>query len=519
MRFTRLFLLCAALAGGSSANASRTDEVAATVAEFKKFYKSNATPAEKIEAIHVLDRLDRPEAVEALVSCFDDPDFSVRQTAIDVLGGYRSIECAQWLIDNVVGNKRFSSKNVKVVAVSALAQMGHLIAAQPIVTLLKDNEPDIQRAAAAALGTLKAVDTVPELVKLLKSNDATIRIATLDAIGRIGEGSANPAVLEQLTDERWQVRSAAVNALGNLRQKESIPVLIDRLDAEEGRIRDEIGKALLSLTTFDFSDNKEKWVNWWETMKDRFKVPSAEEVAKAREAFEKAQLRYQPGADDFAGIPTKSKRILYVVDISGSMEDPLINRDAFKLQGRTYKSFVKMEVVKQELMRTIENLDDRVFFNVIAFATKVRKWNDKGLVAANILNRKNAAKWVEGLHPIGGASQNLKRAAGLSGAAGGSEGKTNFYDSLMTALDAKAAQAGYDTHLGSQVDTIFFLSDGDPTAGPMTENERILAEVRRVNQLRKIVIHTINIGKNERGKQLMAAIARENGGTFLDLGE
>lgn len=515
MKIAFLFMLVGALI----APLAPCDEVAETVAEFKKFYKSNASPAEKIEAIHVLDRLDRPEAVEALVSCFDDPDFSVRQTAIDVLGGYRSLECAQWLVDNVVANKRFSSKNVKVVAISALASMGHSLAVEPIATLLKDKDLEVQRAASAALGKLKATSVVPELVKMLKSSDPTVRIATLDAIGQIGDGSANPAVLEQLSDDRWQVRSAAVNALGNLRQKESIPILIDQIDREEGRIRDEIGDALLSLTTFDFDDNVEKWRKWWETMKDRFVVPSAEEIRKAREEAEKSALRYQPGSDDFAGIPTKSKRILYVVDISGSMEDPLINREKFLLQGRTYKSLVKMEVVKQELIRTVENLDDRVFFNVVAFATKVKKWNDRGLVAANILNRKSAAKWIEGLQPIGGASQNLKRAAGLSGAAGGAEGKTNFYDALMTALEAKAAQAGYDTNLGAQVDTIYFLSDGDPTAGPMTENERILAEVRRVNQLRKIVIHTINIGKNERGKLLMSAIARENGGTFLDLGE
>ena len=71
MKIAFLFVFLGALL----APFSRLDEV-------QKFYKSNASPAEKIEAIHVLDRLDHPEAVEALVACFDDPDFSVRQTAI-----------------------------------------------------------------------------------------------------------------------------------------------------------------------------------------------------------------------------------------------------------------------------------------------------------------------------------------------------------------------------------------------------------------------------------------------------
>ncbi len=495
------------------------DQISDTVAEFKKFYKSNASPAEKIEAIHVLDRLDHPLAVEALVACFDDPDFSVRQTAIDVLGGYRSLECAKWLLENIVGNKHFSTKNVKVVAIGALAAMGHEFAAEPIAVLLNERDADIQRAAALALGKLKNKKVVPDVVKLLKSTDETVCIAALDSLGLIGEPSANAAVLEKLTSPKWQVRSASIGALGLLRQKESVQPLIDQLKKEDGRLRDEIAKALLDITIFDMGDNADKWQELWDRVKDKFKIPSDEEVRKAREAFEKSQLRYQPGTDDFAGIPTKSRRILYVVDISGSMEDPLVNREKFALQGRTYKSFVKIEVVKQELMRTVENLDDRTFFNILAFATKVRKWKDSGLVPGNILNRKAASKWISDLQPIGGSSQNLKRAAGLSGSAGGDEGKTNFYDALMAALDSKAAVTGYDTNLGSTVDTIFFLSDGDPTAGPMTENERILAEVRRVNSLRKIVINTINIGKNERGKILMKQIAAENGGTFLDLGE
>lgn len=500
--------------------APHLDEVDETVAEFKRFYKSNKTPQEKIEAIHVLDKLDAPAAVEALVECFDDPDFTVRQEAIVVLGHYRSPECAQWLVDNVLAGRKAKSNEQKIVAIGALASMGDAtIAAEPISKLLREKDAEMRRACCAALGKLKAKEQTPPIVALLDDADPTVRIAALDALGMIGDPAAVKEVVAQLEDPKWQVRSAAVNALANLRTKESVQPLIDLLFKEEGRLRDEIARALLSLTTFDFGDNAERWQKQWDSVKDRFQMPTAEEVRKQREEYEKAQLRYAPGTDDFAGIPTKSKRIIYVIDISGSMEDPLLNREKFLLQGRTYKSFVKMEVVKQELMRTIENLNDTVFFNVVAFATNVQKWNKRGLVQANILNRRDASEWISKLQPIGGASQGLKKAGGLTSAAGGGLGKTNFYDALMTALDAKAAQAGYDTNLGSQVDTIFFLSDGDPTAGPITETERILAEVKRVNELRKIVINTINIGKNERGKLLMRDLAAQNGGKFLDLGE
>ena len=491
------------------------------IAEFQRFYRGKASVAEKIEAIHVLEKADSPLAVEALVKCFDDKDFSVRQTAVEVLGGYRSEECAQWLIDNIIANKRLRDTGKKVVAVESVSAMGHEIAVEPIVELLskEKRDADVKRACIRALGRLAKPSGAAVVAAALEDKEPTVRIAALDALAEIKEPSTNAAVLACLESKHWQERASAMNALANIRQKESIQPLIDMLRTEKGRLIDDVLKALLSLTTFDLGNKPDRWQETWDRVKERFEVPTEEQIRKARESYEKALLRYEPGTDDFAGIPTKSKRIIYVIDVSGSMEDPLLDRQKFKLQGRTYRDFVKMEVVKYELARTLENLDDTVFFNVISFATKVKPWKKHGLVQANILNRKAAAKWVRSLKPIGGASQNLKKKAGLSLSAGGGLGKTNTYEALLAALDAKAAQAGYDTKLGSPVDTIFFLSDGDPTAGPVTEIDRILAEVKRVNALRKISINTISIGKNERGKTLMRALAQGNWGTFLDLGE
>lgn len=494
------------------------DDLDDMIAEFKRFYRGKASVAEKIEAIHVLDRADRPRAVEALVSCFGDPDYSVRQTAVDVIGAYRSPECAQWLIDNIVANKRNRDEDQKVVAIQILGQMKQEVAIEPIRALLtKRAKEPVVHACASALGMLGAKQAAPDLVPFLEHRDASVQISVIDALGEIKEPTSNAAVLAMLESSTWQVQASAVHALSRIRQKESIQPLIDLLRIQKGRLRDDIAESLLSLTTFDLGDKADKWQTTWDRVKDRFEVPTEAEIRKAREAYEAAQIRYQPGKDDFAGIPTKSTRQLYVIDISGSMEDPLLDRDKFRLQGRSYRSFVKMEVVRHELLRTIENLDDTVFFNVVAFATEVKLWK-KGLVQANILNRKSAMKFISKLQPIGGASQNLKRKGGLTASAGGGLGKTNTHAALLTALDAKASQAGYDTNLGSPVDTIFFLSDGDPTAGDITEVDRLLAEVKRLNTVRKVAIHTINIGNNQRGKLLLQALAQQNGGTFLDLG-
>ena len=63
-----------------------------------------------------------------------------------------------------------------------------------------------------------------------------------------------------------------------------------------------------------------------------------------------------------------------------------------------------MDIVKTELQRTIENLEDYVEFNILAFATEVKPWKKK-LVKANVLNKSNAIDWVGRLEPLGGASR------------------------------------------------------------------------------------------------------------------
>src|SRR5690606_38054901 len=101
-------------------------------------------------------------------------------------------------------------------------------------------------------------------------------------------------------------------------------------------------------------------------------------------------------------------------DVSGSMEAEVVERDRFKDGG--YPSFQRMEIVKTELMRTIETLESYVEFNVFSFATEVDAWK-KDLVKANVLNKKSALDYVRKLKPIGGNSQEDLAAVGLTGSA------------------------------------------------------------------------------------------------------
>ena len=69
-----------------------------------------------------------------------------------------------------------------------------------------------------------------------------------------------------------------------------------------------------------------------------------------------------------------------------------------------------------------------------------------------------------------------------------------------------------------EADTVFFLSDGRPTIGDYVDPDDILREIKSLNDLRRVVIHTIAIGEFQ--KDFMERLAAQNGpGVFVDLGK
>ena len=282
---------------------------------------------------------------------------------------------------------------------------------------------------------------------------------------------------------------------------------------EEGRLVEDIAVALGKITGRDFGTRLDAWQNFWKTVGDRFQIPSDDELKKLKEIQAARKMEYQggPGTVAYHGIATPSRSIVFVIDVSGSMEQEVVNKERFKDQ--TYPSWKRIDVIKTELIKTIRALESYVQFNVIAFATDVKPWK-KGQVKANPLNKSSAETWVSHLEAIGGNSKEDLARVGLTGSANLEGGKTNTYAALMTAL---GVEEGRETReYETPVDTVFFLSDGRPSHGKFIEPDDVLREVRAANELRKIVIHTITLGEFE--KDFMERLAAENGGTFVDLG-
>ncbi|MEL6715058.1 MAG: HEAT repeat domain-containing protein, partial [Planctomycetota bacterium] len=490
----------------TSAPAPRTalqeaDEEA--VKEFKRFFKKLDTPEERVEAVLTLEGNESPAVVDALARHLDHDEADVVRAAIRVLAGFKTRPPVERLVA-VFGKTKAEASRVALLSI--LREGGWDGLGEVVEEALLDRSWAVRRQAVFALGAGAVTGTplAAKLAALVADPEVAVRCAALDALADAKAREVVPVAQAQLVADKWQVRASAIRALSLVRDKTSIPLLIERLATEEGRLVEDVGRALNAITGRNIGARAELWERFWNTVANRkgrtYEIPTDEELAKRAAAAKETAKRYSSeDAVSFGGIETPSRAILFVIDVSGSMEDLIVDRDNFDPD--LYPSWSRMDIVKTELATTIDGLEPYVRFGIIAFATETRQWK-RTLVPANIVNKKSALSFVSKLEPIGGNSKQDLVDVGLAQPEDLSMGKTNTYGALALAFGVdqgkKRAKPSKEKYLG-EVDTIFFLSDGKPTHGDYIAEKEILARIKEANGLRKIVLHTIAIGNFSKG--------------------
>ncbi len=226
-------------------------------------------------------------------------------------------------------------------------------------------------------------------------------------------------------------------------------------------------------------------------------------------------------SEDYYGIKTSDiGKVVFVLDISGSMENiaerdvkgELINTatnvaadaagsavshaiggEAGQLAGsllskKTKKSLTKLQKARKKLIPAIKGLPESTLFNVIVFENGVRVWR-KTMQPATDANKLQAQAYIESLKAGGG---------------------TNIYEAMEKAFEF-AGPGATDETKPLDVESIFLLSDGEPSAGPVTSTEA----VRKWNPLKRVKVHTIGLG-DDCDEAFMRGLAADNGGVYID---
>lgn len=317
------------------------------------------------------------------------------------------------------------------------------------------------------------------------------------------------AVIKALGRTTWRADMALVQFLDDFRSVETIPALIavlqrfkDRPDEIQsgklsGLLLHRAHEVLVGMTGAVFpADAPEKWRELWEREKDKFQVAARPNPAAA------AGNTVSTG---FCGIPVQGTRVVFILDLSGSMNFPMRSKDT-RTGVVPDKVPTRIDFAKKELLRAMDALSPQASFNLVTFNGNPKPvvWN-KDLVPANDKNRERFRKYVNELRADGG---------------------TNLWCGLEEALKIKSLV--YGDRYESNVDEIFLLSDGAPTVGDVLDPIEILRLVQETNRFARVRLNTVFISTPDAKdplpptmtitpEELMKRMAEQNGGKYVNL--
>ena len=374
-------------------------------------------------------------------------------------------------IGRMLKDKEFA---VAVAAAEALAEREDEAAKKDLESALKKaKDPLMVTACVVALdGILKGDEEwEAELLGYLEGEEAVVRNAALGAVAERGREHMEH-LYQALNHSDWSTRLAALKLLEEARVPESVGKIIAQMKSEEGRMAHEFADTLFDLTGQPFRTRWGNWEAWWEKEGAGFKPISKSELRKRRKEEEERRLR-QVTAVKFFGIRIISHRVIFIIDVSGSMNE-VTRAQYVGDQGEP-----RITVAQRELKKCIDGLDQKALFNILTFSGGVDPWLEDGVQDAGARSRDEAKEFVDRLGAMGG---------------------TNLYGALRQAFE------------DPDVDTIFVLSDGEPSTGDVIDPFEIREHVQRWNAERDIEINSIAVGGSF---QILEWLAEDSGGTHV----
>ena len=372
--------------------------------------------------------------------------------------------------------------NVRLATIALVGERGDREATEDVrKALAKEKTREVSVALMDTLGLLLADDDAwrQELLAFTAGGenkdggDDERRVAAIMQLGSRGVASLLEQYGEWITHADWATRLAALRGLEAAREPAALPLIIGRLGAERGRMAAEFQDALWRLTGQPHGNNERAWRAWWESEGSSFRIISQAELERRNQEEEDRRLKQITGGAKFFGIRIISHRVIFIIDVSGSMNE-LVRGEFAGENGAP-----RMEVAKEELAKAVEGLDEEALFNIVIFSSDVDAWLDAGVSSAEAGNKAAAKEYIERLGAMGG---------------------TNLYGALRSAFEDPDA------------DTIVVLSDGEPSVGDVIDPHTIREDVVRWNEHRGIEIHCIAVGGS---LDVLEWIAADNGGEYV----
>jgi hypothetical protein len=470
-------------------------------------YPLETDTALKTDILYLLSGLDIPESSAALADLsYEMNDPRMRDAVKGSIELLLKSKSWQYFVKSLLAKKKEHYYEAKLFLVSVLPPDEPKKDETFKILLVLGSEPDarIRRAVIERLSDYDSDEALKAIGKFLKDSDETVQLLALRvlddypinrtmelifpaldskfasvrarAIDSLCEGFSSDKLTKKLvslvTDSASEVRKRAIEGLRVLCDKEAIPQLIRNLKTATPPSDEYIAEALRVLTEKTFGKDPSDWEAWWQEQSKDFRLAPV-------------QRKNMP---TFFGTTVTSKRVIFIIDVSGSMNEEYKKKSEGVVTGLPgeetpqERKITKIEMAKKELIGAVEKLERDVKFNIIFYNHQFNAWKEQ-IIDATYNNKQMAIQFVRQFK---------------------AEGRTNIYDTVEFALNDK------------EVNTIYLLSDGLPNEGKYTEPSVIIEKLTELNKTKRVTINTFGFGLIRKGREFLKGLAEKNGGSFFD---
>lgn len=380
---------------------------------------------------------------------------------------------------------------------------GHASAAEPDESRPHTNVdaapvPESLSLLLQLLGNSPRDDAHAVLIKALDHPDMRIAMIAMDTIGEFEiEAAVDDLALQikrQAFEDQYAFRFALVRAFARMHCPQSVEWLHRLSDHLQGQLHHEIATRLANVDLRDFHGDRQRYAIYREQHPDeepggqvragaKSSTPVLPVSAVTRNGLGKLQLHDTPSQSQsqppsprklsltegkYYGIDLDAGRLLFIIDRSGSMRKP------------AYRE-TRLHSAKRELIVALEELAPETEFAIMLFDTEVQSWRSELLLATE----ENKRKAIEFVKQIRWGD------------------RTNTYGVLSEALQ-----------FDDQLEAVFILTDGHPTAGAIQQPKAIIRDIVRRNRMRHLKFNTIGVGVNPATGNFLKTLADETGGEY-----
>ncbi|MBI5758087.1 MAG: VWA domain-containing protein [Planctomycetales bacterium] len=332
----------------------------------------------------------------------------------------------------------------------------------------------------------------PEIATRLGALLATVEPQVAIIIADVLSSAKQPGAIESVVAlaerpefaKSYGLRRTVVEATARYTEPAAVDFLVSTVNSSDGQLKYETARHLTRITGQSFGGWGDKWQAWWQVNRSNpLPKPADGDTAGTpaqgnsgatvgvSPSIAGAKMPWPHKLPEFYGVPVYAKKVAFVIDKSRSMESSV-------------EGVSRWDRATDELEKVIKALPNDAEFSLFAFDTSIVTWK-VNLVPATDENKREAIYFARRLAP---------------------SGKTDCYDGLAAGL-----------HADGNLEAVYFLSDGEPNSGPITDPLAIVEAITAQNAFQRTGIFTFGIDARGIHEEFLKQLSARNWGEYISV--